>query len=637
MTTSHWARALSALPDKDQRMFPTSGIASPPVSQTLTDIITAIEMQRDRCKRHKWSTTTIGGKEIIIRDFASVVDIVVSYDPVHAALPWAGVRFVLQLFLNGIETFGAIVEGLETSVRVIARGGILEGSYYQKNSALSEARQALQDEIVKCYTAVLKFLSLARKYHQCSRTKRAVTFMSKDDFRHCTKDIKSAEQQFLIQEGLADSEDLGNIETHVLHIILIATSTADQVNDMKAKLEKALLDLDKPVTRVVDQVSDLHRALKDNERDQTLSWISDVPAQKHYREASASLMPGSGEWLFRHPEFQAWSNSSSSEVLWLHGTPGCGKSKIAAAVIQHLRLQAGKVQHSLPIIHFLCSRNPAEPERGDAREVLRSIIKQLSLTTSNDLMRTPVVEEYRKRLQEANYYGEEPAALSVERCTELLCELGQSAPVMLIIDALDECDSQQRIILQQSLEEMRQSCRDLVKIFISSRYEEDIATGFRQKRTLCVTPQDTEGDLKHFIDLRVSKFVSRWADLHSEASDRLQQLEKDLKETLITGAQGMLAHPTVRKYLESVEIYRDKEVCYSMALRCLGAYLGEDCGENGFLKYATNYWPSHVEDLGCAPQRAKVVPRLTEFFTKEEHFDDWLDNFELQQREGSSR
>ncbi|GLB14149.1 hypothetical protein AtubIFM61612_001569 [Aspergillus tubingensis] len=615
MTTSHWARALSALPDKDQRMFPTSGIASPPVSQTLTDIITAIEMQRDRCKRHKWSTTTIGGKEIIIRDFASVVDIVVSYDPVHAALPWAGVRFVLQLFLNGIETFGAIVEGLETSVRVIARGGILEGSYYQKNSALSEARQALQDEIVKCYTAVLKFLSLARKYHQCSRTKRAVTFMSKDDFRHCTKDIKSAEQQFLIQEGLADSE---------------ATSTADQVNDMKAKLEKALLDLDKPVTRVVDQVSDLHRALKDNERDQTLSWISDVPAQKHYREASASLMPGSGEWLFRHPEFQAWSNSSSSEVLWLHGTQaGCGKSKIAAAVIQHLRLQAGKVQHSLPIIHFLCSRNPAEPERGDAREVLRSIIKQLSLTTSNDLMRTPVVEEYRKRLQEANYYGEEPAALSVERCTELLCELGQSAPVMLIIDALDECDSQQRIILQQSLEEMRQSCRDLVKIFISSRYEEDIATGFRQKRTLCVTPQDTEGDLKHFIDLRVSKFVSRWADLHSEASDRLQQLEKDLKETLITGAQGI--------YLESVEIYRDKEVCYSMALRCLGAYLGEDCGENGFLKYATNYWPSHVEDLGCAPQRAKVVPRLTEFFTKEEHFDDWLDNFELQQREGSSR
>ncbi|OJZ90633.1 hypothetical protein ASPFODRAFT_203142 [Aspergillus luchuensis CBS 106.47] len=311
MTTSLWARALSALPDKDQRMFRTSGTPTPPVLQTLAGIITAIEAQRDRCKRHKWSAISIGGKEIIIRDvcakivacvnkFASVVDVVVSYDPVHAALPWAGVRFVLQLFLNGTETFGAIVEGLETSVRVIARGGILEGLYYQKNSALSEARQALQDEIVKCYTAVLKFLSLARKYYQCSRTKRAVAFMSKDDFRHCTKEIKNAEQQFLIQKGLADSEDLGNIETRVLHTILIATSTADQVNDMKAKPEKALLDLDKPVTRVVDQV-DLHRALKDNERDQTLSWISAVPAQKHLREASTSLMSGSAEWLLPSP------------------------------------------------------------------------------------------------------------------------------------------------------------------------------------------------------------------------------------------------------------------------------------------------------------------------------------------------
>ncbi|GJP92387.1 ankyrin repeat-containing domain protein [Aspergillus niger] len=319
---------------------------------------------------------------------------------------------------------------------------------------------------------------------------------------------------------------------------------------------------------------------------------------------------------------------------------------------------------------------------------------------------------------------------------------------MLIIDALDECDSQQRTILQQSLEEMRQSCRDLVKIFVSSRYEEDIATGFRPKRTLCVTPHDTEDDLRHFIDLHVSRFVSRWAVLHSEASDKLQQLEKSLRETLNTGAQGMflwvslqlecisdtsrvkdlesiyealeslpatlgrsyaaihcriesmketarevarftfywllgakrmlpipdfliavarsanclsnlqprtiidyccglvvidnetntfrLAHPTVREYLESLEIYRGKEVSYSIALGCLDAYLGENCVENEFLKYATNYWPSHVEDLGFAPQRAKVVPSLTEFFTKEEHFDDWLDNFELQQREGGS-
>jgi len=48
------------------------------------------------------------GKEIIIRDvagkiifwlnkFKAIGDIAVNFDPVHAALPWAGVRFLLQV------------------------------------------------------------------------------------------------------------------------------------------------------------------------------------------------------------------------------------------------------------------------------------------------------------------------------------------------------------------------------------------------------------------------------------------------------------------------------------------------------------------------------------------------------------
>ncbi|GKZ20283.1 hypothetical protein AbraCBS73388_005553 [Aspergillus brasiliensis] len=699
MTTSLWARALSALPDKDQRMFGTLGAASPPVSQTLGDIIAAIETQRDRCKRHKWSTISIGGKELVIRDvcakivscvnrFACVVDVVVSFDPVHAALPWAGVRFVLQLFLKGMETFDVIVEGMEMSVRVIARGGILEGLYYQKNSTLSEARQALLDDIVKCYTAVLKFLSLARRYYQCSRLKRAVDFISKDDLRDCIKEIQDTEQQFLIQKGFVDSEELNTIGTNILHTTLISMSTAGQVSDMQASLQKALVDLDKPLARVVDQVSDLHQALKDSERDQILRWISPVPVQEHYREALASLMPNSGEWLFHHSEFQSWRDSSSSEVLWLHGAPGCGKSKIAAAVIQRLRLQASKALHPLPIIHFFCSRNPAEPERSDAREILRSLVKQLSLSDSKDLMRTPVVEEYRERLREAHHYGEGPATLSIEECTELIYELGRSAPVMIIIDALDECDPKQRLIIQQALEEMCQTCRDLVKIFVSSRYEEDIATGFRSQRSLGVTPEYTENDLKHFVHLHVQRFISRWATLHGETNEKLQQLEKELSERLIVGAQGMFLWVSLQLecisdtsqfkdlesidealkvmpatlgrrdlqgaqqncnlgpsltiavawwYLESLEAYRVEEVCYGIAMGCLEAYLAEDCDDDEFFRYATKYWPSHVEDLKSAPQRANAVPHLRNFFTKEEHFEDWLDSLELQPREGGSR
>lgn len=36
--------------------------------------------------------------------FKQVGDAAVQYDPVHAALPWAGVRFLLQV--RGIQEFG---------------------------------------------------------------------------------------------------------------------------------------------------------------------------------------------------------------------------------------------------------------------------------------------------------------------------------------------------------------------------------------------------------------------------------------------------------------------------------------------------------------------------------------------------
>ncbi|KAJ5150758.1 uncharacterized protein N7500_010947 [Penicillium coprophilum] len=129
--SSLWALALSTLPEKDRRIFKISNSSAPEAKQTLNDILSALEIQRDRCTRDKWVTIGIGGKELIIRDlcakiaacvkkYMQVVDIAVQYDPVHAALPWAGVRFLLQLTFSGFEVFGAIVEGLEKATGLIA-------------------------------------------------------------------------------------------------------------------------------------------------------------------------------------------------------------------------------------------------------------------------------------------------------------------------------------------------------------------------------------------------------------------------------------------------------------------------------------------------------------------------------------
>lgn len=80
--------------------------------QSLQD---AVVKAQTRCIEKQWKLSR-NGKTIILRDvlakllgwlnrFMSIGDVVVQYDPSHAALPWAGVKFLVQvgqavLYLN---------------------------------------------------------------------------------------------------------------------------------------------------------------------------------------------------------------------------------------------------------------------------------------------------------------------------------------------------------------------------------------------------------------------------------------------------------------------------------------------------------------------------------------------------------
>lgn len=67
--------------------------------------------------------------------FINVREVTVQYDPTHTALPWAAVRFLLQITLNDAQTFGGIAEGVETVSRLISRYAIFEAACYLQPSS----------------------------------------------------------------------------------------------------------------------------------------------------------------------------------------------------------------------------------------------------------------------------------------------------------------------------------------------------------------------------------------------------------------------------------------------------------------------------------------------------------------------
>ena len=74
----------------------------------LNDVLAAVKDKREICMQRRWRYKRSNGEVIILRDlfekmmvwvnkFKEIGDVAVQYDPGHASLPWAGVRFFLQV------------------------------------------------------------------------------------------------------------------------------------------------------------------------------------------------------------------------------------------------------------------------------------------------------------------------------------------------------------------------------------------------------------------------------------------------------------------------------------------------------------------------------------------------------------
>lgn len=88
--------------------------------------------------------------------------------------------------------------------------------------------------------------------------------------------------------------------------------------------------------------------------------------------ASQANAGGKGDWFLKSSDFQRLYNSSSSAILWLSGTPGCGKTTLVNSVQAEIESRTGKTK---PTVHFYlqyegCSEDPA-------KVILKSLVDKI--------------------------------------------------------------------------------------------------------------------------------------------------------------------------------------------------------------------------------------------------------------------
>ena len=180
-TKDLWAIAIAKVGDDDKAQLDISCTDKVTV---LDNILSLVRAKQAICMQKRWKFKKSSGESLVVRDlvdkiavwvgkFIQVGDAAVQYDPTHAALPWAAVRFLLQITFNDVRTFGTVAEGVEAVSRLIARYAIFEAAYLHSNSHTpSVTQERLSEALVVLYSAILRYLAKAGRYYNQSTAER---------------------------------------------------------------------------------------------------------------------------------------------------------------------------------------------------------------------------------------------------------------------------------------------------------------------------------------------------------------------------------------------------------------------------------------------------------------------------------
>ena len=146
----------------------------------------------------------------------------------------------------------------------------------------------------------------------------------------------------------------------------------------------------------------------------------------------------------------------------------------------------------------------------------------------------PIIERYEREVQ-----GFSSNDVGSDDSRELIIELVQQYSItIIIIDALDECEPEERHSLLDVLERiLQESCYGLVKIFLSNRDDQDIYYTLQDYPNVDIVSDKNTADIEAFVRAETDDLVRRRRLLRG--SPVQSELEAQIIDQLSKGANGM--------------------------------------------------------------------------------------------------
>ena len=200
--------------------------------------------------------------------------------------------------------------------------------------------------------------------------------------------------------------------------------------------------------RIVRGVDGLRISQDRDRRKNALSQLTTIDFEANHVDIASRRANLTGGWFLQSAQFTAWWAHESSGTLWCPGIPGSGKTILSSLVIDHVREKIAKNQN-IGLAGIYCSYRDIQSTVNLVGSIIRQLLEPLDI--------------------------EPPSKpLTLEKARAVMPEILTSySKVMLVIDALDECEDRATPLkeLQQLMQIISNGpSKTLLHLFITGRH-----------------------------------------------------------------------------------------------------------------------------------------------------------------------
>ncbi|EFR01951.1 vegetative incompatibility protein HET-E-1 [Nannizzia gypsea CBS 118893] len=181
-------------------------------------------------------------------------------------------------------------------------------------------------------------------------------------------------------------------------------------------------------------------------------------------DTKGGLLAKSYEWIVDFGDFKKWRSDHSSGVFWISGSPGKGKTMLLCGIIDHLSDPGAK--HIPPSFFFF---QESDSQLNNATAVLRGLIYLLAIQHRSFL---EYLQE-RYSLSGGTLFADPDNFFALSNVFRNMLSIQTTNPIYLIVDALDECQTDLRKLLDLICQ-TSSTPSNCVKWIVSSRNLYDI-------------------------------------------------------------------------------------------------------------------------------------------------------------------